>query len=158
MYILTYIAFNGIIVLSGGYINLYVIDQVAAILLLERNEKIEMHDKYEKEIKGLPKGTLHGRPNGRKYVYQHFYYCNVKKVNRTRYIPIEQVSSFQKQIERRQLLERTLRKSRKDLEVIERMLKIANKRIAQRSTHEPLGSAKDPPIERVVQKPHQPTK
>jgi len=126
------------------------IDQMAAILLSERNKKIKIHEQYKKEIEKLPKGTLHIHPRVGREIYYHHYYCDIEKENRSKFVPIEQVPSLQKQISRRQSLEKILRESRKDLEIIERMLRIANKRIAQKSIGKSQGSTKEMPADGIV--------
>jgi len=115
-----------------------VINEVADVLLLKRNKALEMHEQYEKEIAKLPKGTVQAHRSVRQTSYQLHYYCNVEKKSKKKYIPVKQLPLVRQQVERRQFLEKTLKESRKDLEVVDRMLRVANKRITQKSIGEPL--------------------
>jgi len=113
-----------------------VIDKVATILLLERNEKLKMRKQYEKELAELPKGTFETQKYGRTERHYIHYYSGDEKRKRTIYIKKEDAPFLQRQYERSKFLAKTLRELRKDLEVIERMLRIANKRITQKGIGE----------------------
>ena len=106
-----------------------VIVQVAGMLKEEKKNNLKMQEEYNKEIAKLPKGSIVKRNQGHGEYYHLCYYCNETKKSVSKYIGKDEaiVTTMQEQIEERRQLEKSLRNCEKELEAIEKMLKIANK-------------------------------
>ena len=107
------------------------LEQVIEILTKEKERNLEMQKQHKKAVIGLPRGHFCIKTrNGVEYAY-HASYEDDKKQAVFQYIGKDTaiVPIMQKQAETRRQLEKELRELTKDLEAIERMIKIANKRV-----------------------------
>ena len=110
--------------------------QVSDILTKEKEKKLqllkELKEQY-KEVAEVPKGSIAKKKNvSGEYFYLNYYSEKTKK-GVLKYLGKDNaaISVMQEQIEKRKNLEKSLNNLGKDLEAIEKMLKIANKRTLQ---------------------------
>ena len=119
-----------------------VIEHVAEELAAEMIKKIELKEESEKKIKGLTRGTVTVRKKKNSEFYSLDYYCELSKKGRTKYITKEQAIILQEEVKKRRNAEETLRNTKKDLIILEAMLKAANRRLNKDSISQMLNEIK----------------
>ena len=94
------------------------------ILEEERERLSRLCEKYSKEIRKIPKGSISKKARGRKR-YAYLAYRESHKV-KFRYVgeeSSEEASRLERQIEERRRYERSLRQARRDLREVERTIR-----------------------------------
>ena len=102
-----------------------------AILVEERHKKAQLKDKYEKEIDELPKGSVNiNKLKDGRYYYRRSIYCAETKKTFSEHIGKDKAvgAAEKEKTERRRHLEITVKELKKDIEAIDKMLAISNKR------------------------------
>lgn len=108
--------------------------QITNTLTKERDNNLQLQKQYTDIIAQLPKGTISTRETFYGNCFYLNYYCKASKKPISKYIKDKStIPDLKIQIARRQQLEKGLKDLEKDLEAIEKMLIIANKRIQQES-------------------------
>lgn len=114
------------------------IEQAIEILTKEHERLTALSEEYQKELGklvGLPNGTIRRKPLGRKgqtYTY-HEYFCSKTKKTYTKYIRQGENDVFVEQMERRHKYRTLSQPVKKELEAIEKMLKIGDKHLQKSS-------------------------
>jgi len=113
--------------------NLEYVKEILDYMMIRKEEALQLQKQYEEEISQLPKGNIILRNTGGKKKYYYLnYYCAETKKNLQKYIGNdESVATMKTQTEKRRALEKSLIELTKELDVIEKMLKPAQKHIEQ---------------------------
>jgi len=112
-------------------------EKTGAILAEEKKVLLEMRTQLKAKVESLPKGHIVCRKQRDREYYYLDYYCNLKKPVRSKYIGNkDKADTVQKQIDERRQLKIQLKELEEDLITIDKMLKIATKRIDKQTTQE----------------------
>ena len=122
------------IVLLQEVLDLDRVEHAKKLLNEEVAEIIRLTEEYQKEINGLPRGSVSAHIiNADKYYY-HSYFSSALKKKVSEYLGKDKdvAQALKEKIKRRRHLERLIRDYNKDLEIIKKMLKLSDK--CQRET------------------------
>ena len=132
------------------------ISHIIQALTEEQTKALQLQDEYEKELATLPKGSIHSKKRNSVDYYYLSWAEEVTGNTVARFLSKDRSSlvGLQAQIDRRRYLVKELRQLKADLEIIERMLKPAQKRTQQINIRgdlaemqkNPSQSAKQPPL------------